>query len=119
MMGVVLALAGLTCGDGGPGAGAATAPAWSAAGRWVGTLHARVPVRVDWDNDRGAVTFEAPGLTPATVEPAHFTPLGGGQVLLEFERFSGMARCEWREGQLRIYDKRSVYVLRPAAPRKP
>jgi|SRR5215469_17184816 len=118
MTGIVLALAGLACGDGGPGMGAATAPAWSAAGRWVGTCYALKPIRVDWDNGRGVATLEAPGLKPQTSSQWHFTPLGGGQVLLEFGRFSELARYEWSEGWLRIYGRQNPFVLRPTS-RKP
>jgi hypothetical protein len=43
MAGVVLALAGLTCGDGGPGTGAAAAPAVvnPLCGEWAGTWRSR------------------------------------------------------------------------------
>ncbi len=124
MAGVVLALAGLTYADGGPGLSAATAPVWSAAGRWVGTRQSEMMVKWDidpeefeWDNERGEYTTSF-CFRKITIKPAHFVPLGGGKMLLQFDWVKRWARYEWREGQLRIYDRGTVYSLCPA-PHKP
>jgi hypothetical protein len=64
MTGVVLALAGLACGDGGPSAGAAReAVAVSFEGRWVGTVQVSggKPVPVEWDNATGSVWVDRVG----------------------------------------------------------
>ena len=118
MTGFMLALAGLTCGDGGPGAGAA--PVRTSAGRWVGTFKGRSApegVPVEWDNDRGKLTLEVHRQV-IPVEPAHFAPVAG-HVLLTLRGRPVLARCEWRAGEVRLYmGPGEVMTLRPA-PRKP
>src|SRR5947209_5234671 len=64
MTGFVLALAGLTCGDGGSGAGAAQeAVAVSFEGRWVGRLEGSggKPVPVEWNNTLGNAQVDGEG----------------------------------------------------------
>ncbi len=120
MTGVVLALAGLTAGDGGPGTGAASAPVRSCAGRWVGTCYVgftKRTVTVAWDNGRGELKLTSPRVEVGLVERASFMT-GGGQVFWTLGDRNGVGRCEWLAGQLRLYMGQNVWALRPA-PREP
>ncbi len=116
MTGVVLALAGLTCGDGGPGMGAATAPAWvnPCAREWEGhpwgdgrpILLCRYRLR------KGVLLIEGP--RTFAVWTTVFRPDGALVV----------RRCEtWKYslsgGRLFLRPGDGLIVLHPAAPRKP
>ena len=80
MTGFVLALAGLTCGDGGPGAGAAReAVEVSFEGIWVGAVQVNGgnPLPAKWDNDAGAFW-----VGPCGGSIANFARSGPGAILV-------------------------------------
>jgi hypothetical protein len=133
MAGIVLALAGLTCGDGGPGVGAATAPATvSLVGEWTGTerLGEAAPGKVELS--AGTLTT-APGpcgmFTRAvcfvSTDPRGHTRAAWGGVGFHVSwRQEGRAPPAVRlRGLLYLPDVprgiECLITLRPAAPRKP
>lgn len=86
MTGIVLALAGLTCGDAGQGAGAAREAAEvSFDGIWVGTVQVSggKPLPVKWDNDVGGVFWVGLDVGPASSGTiANFARSGPGAILV-------------------------------------
>jgi hypothetical protein len=85
MTGFVLALAGLTAGDSGPGVGAAReAVAISFEGIWVGTVEVNGgrPLPAKWDNDAGAF-WVGPDVGPdGGGDIANFARSGPGAILV-------------------------------------
>jgi hypothetical protein len=141
MTGVVLALAGLTCGDGGPGmdAAAVTEPlprTFQFRGEWEGILmNSDVtypdPVEARWDGrtlhltragkDRSSIPLrivvEGEGLVRLIQTPRHQLPglarLERGRVVIGFHR--AMRRPQSFDPA----DSTTLLILRPAAPPKP
>jgi hypothetical protein len=110
MTGFVLALAGLTCGDGGPGMGAATAPVLVnvAACAWEGEMRT-CPVRVS----KGLLTIRHPQLGHLFLEIV-FLPDG---FVSCNEAKDG--RYALNHGRLVIWLYGETFILHPAASRKP
>ena len=137
MTGIVLALAGLTCGDGGPGAGGATAPvAAGISGEWEGR----------WASNHGA-TYAADlrGGVLRVYSPDRSTRFtlrvigeGRGRVRMTDPRrddwmwfgvykvegpclilCSGARLGDPRPAWFRVGTDSDLFTLRPAAPRKP
>jgi hypothetical protein len=122
MAGIVLALAGLTPGDGGPGIGAARAPVEvSFVGKWEGTLQvpttaggAVLPVK--WDFERGEFRlggapllrdFRLNAVGNRCVRATHF-----GKPMLH--------TCRWHGLEVRIHSAEDgqVLLLRPTRERQ-
>jgi hypothetical protein len=121
MTGIVLALSGLTCGDGGTGAGASVEPASiSFEGRWVGTAQrgAEKPIPIEWDNIAGSLT-----LVKAWKSDASFQASGPRAVTLTLQAsvYRGTFTLDRDRLILRANVDGNILVvtLRPAAPRKP
>jgi hypothetical protein len=120
MTGVVLVLAGLTCADGGSGAGAAReAVAVSFEGRWVGTLEGNgvKPVPVEWDNTRASAWVDGVGgvgrfvrTGPGTINVIVLEDIYPGTYSFAGDRL--ILRVAMNGDTLR-------FTLHPAAPRKP
>ena len=125
MTGIVLALAGLMCADGGPGMGAATAPvalnpAINFGGRWVGTAQrgAEHPVTIEWDNTAGVLILSGAWRADAT-----FKVSGPRAVTLTLEESVYRGTYAFAGDRLILrasVDGRSLVItLRPSAPHKP
>jgi hypothetical protein len=129
MTGIVLALAGLTCGDGGPTGEAARGPVERPlAGDWVGTIRTvppgaagLIPLPVEWDLGRGKVRI-AWGRWAAD---SRLEALGNGHVRVTIAGKSKLHTCRWHGPEVRIDmpsakpEVRVEMVLPPAASRKP
>ena len=107
MTGFVLALAGLTCGDGGPGAGAAREAVEVSGGN---------PLPAKWDNDAGAFWVGAEGGSIA-----NFARSGPGAILVTSlgEAYRGTYSFAGDRLILRFAMKGKTYryTLRRATPR--
>src|SRR5437870_3219307 len=113
MTGMVLALAGLTCGDGGPGIGAATAPVAvdPSGGEWEGERYAPfVPFQLRVRLRQGLLCFD----DPDSVGPLAFQP--DGMIVCGGKLWGGYAR---KGGRLVILIDETRSYLRPVVPRKP
>ena len=132
MAGIVLALAGLTAGDGGPGTGAARAPvAASFGGWWEGSFHT-----ADWCNIptrfEGRVWVSAEGKCTLSRCEIEVNPGGAFTARMMFRprpclcrfRGAGITLCfDERPGRLpgafRAGPHTILLTLSPAAPRNP
>jgi hypothetical protein len=132
MTGIILALAGLTCGDGGPGMGVARAPvAVNFDGNWQGTLHTPrgniIPIRLGRGTlaliegritrfpfvvkVTGASTFRVTGFRPHPCEGIY--RFQAGEAILCFGLEPGLRPSAFERGPDQL-----LFVLRPAAPPK-
>lgn len=133
MTGIVLALAGLTCGDGGPGTGAAAEPvAREIAGSWVGRFHEEAgpggPARLSG----GPLVLRGPGkavlfggefiyvfdglqVKTSLPSPCHVLyRFEAGHLVLCLSPYTGELPYAFRGDVLNTF----VLTVKPAAPRK-
>jgi hypothetical protein len=117
MTGFVLALAGLTCGDGGPGVAAAQSPLsvspFAFSREWEGQTSAddgRWRMRLS----KGVVSLEHPDVGSGAPEEIAFRPDG---AVLCGGKYGGRYTLEG--GRLVVRFKGVRAVLHPAVPRKP
>jgi hypothetical protein len=129
MTGIVLALAGLTAGDGGPAVDAAIGPVERPlVGEWVGSLRTvppgatgLKPVPVEWDLGRGRVRMA--GVRWAA--DSRLVAVGNGHIRVTIGGKSKLHTCRWDGPEVRIDmptakpEVRAEMALHPAAPRKP
>jgi hypothetical protein len=138
MTGFVLALAGLTCGDGGPGAGAATAAVAESPmpldGEWEGTARLGRSELCEARYSGGKLTLRWPKGRMGCASPFELRPAGRGRARLTLSgrplpailRYEGrrLLVCygDGKHGPPRSFapDPNTVLLtLRQAAPRKP
>jgi hypothetical protein len=124
MTGFVLALAGLACGDGGQGVGAAReAVEVSFEGIWVGTVEVNgKPLPAKWDNDVGGVFWVGPDAGPTGGgRIANFARSGPGAIIVTSlgEAYRGTYSFAGDRLILRFAMKGNTYryALRRATPR--
>jgi hypothetical protein len=134
MTGIVLALAGLACGDGGPGTGAARAPVVVRfEGRWVGTFRSwRLDYPAELTGGELHITERRGG---GTGPPAPFALTAESErwVRVRWGKETRLGIYKWERGHVVIcfgarngqrpesFDgfRNFLLTLKPAAPRKP
>jgi hypothetical protein len=110
MTGIVLALAGLTCGDGGPGVGAAAVVVDPSSCEWEGELYSPGvphPWRVRLRD--GLFCFDDPDPVSLAFRPDGMIVCGG----------KPWGRYAVKHGRLVILCDETRSYLRPVSPRKP
>ena len=138
MTGFVLALAGLACGDAGPGMGAARGPvAVCFDGEWEGELFTSPSKDATVRVGRGKIVLKYPDLPDEFPGPLRFVPVGEGKLLLVpgpnapvmnaiYKVESGRVivcyapeQGRWPKSFGRGTTGGYLFILKPAAPRKP
>jgi hypothetical protein len=134
MTGIVLALAGLSCGDGGPKVDAAIGPVERPlVGEWVGEFRivppgalGLKPVPVEWDLGGGRMRAAGIGRLPPGrwAADSRLVAVGNGHIRVTISGKSELHTCRWHGSEVHIDlpstkpEVRIELVLRPA-PRKP